>query len=761
MPSKRLLSTCCRFGALLIALLIFIAIPAIANAAPWSAARFPTEADAPGSTHLPWVKQAIPTLDFAAGDGYTCAQTYTREVFCWGAKGRLGSTEASLSPVRVPNLWSNVKAIDAGGWRSCAVVEDGKVKCWGGHYSGETFDGVIYPDIIEGLTDIVDVAVGTSHSCALLQSGGMRCWGSNSVGQLGDGNLAAESPVVNVSGLDSGVAAIALGASHSCALLNTGELRCWGSNDAGELGDGNVAASQPLPVTVVGLPQGVKAIAAGGSTTCALLEAGEVYCWGEYYIADNVSIRQLIPTVIEGLANRAVAIDVGENHSCALLTDSSVQCWGDNRYGQLGNGTTTSTTTPVKVTNLGVVTGISLSIRHSCAAFANGTLKCWGDNHSGELGNQLSEIRRTPVNVAGLSQQVLAIDADGWQSCLLLAGGNVRCWGENEQGQVGDGSTEDRYSPAATVALEGIATAISVGTAHSCALLENGDVQCWGANGSGQLGNGTTSYRSSPVTVAGLDDDATAIATGVKHSCALLQSQRIQCWGDNRYGQLGDGNRTATPSSPVTVEGLSAMPEQVAVGGTYSCAVLTGNIVQCWGSNAFGELGNGTTMESQMTPVAVQGISGTVESLVLGFSHSCVLLEDGTVQCWGANGQGQSGGNRTENKLVATTVEGLAGAVKSLAAGELHTCALLEDGSVQCWGDNNWGQVGVDANGGVPATVTGLAASGRAIATGYTHSCAFLTNGEVQCWGAANYVGDGSVWFQQVKPVDALWTPDQ
>jgi alpha-tubulin suppressor-like RCC1 family protein len=334
---------------------------------------------------------------------------------------------------------------------------------------------------------------------------------------------------------------------------------------------------------------------------------------------------------VRGLSG-ATALAAGNAHICALLQTGTVQCWGRNESGQLGDGTSGgSRATPVAVRGLSGVTALAAGSAHTCALLQTGTVQCWGLNDNGQLGDGTTANRATPVAVRGLSG-VTALAAGGAHTCALLQTGTAQCWGSNFSGQLGDGTTTDRLTPAVVSGLSGV-TALAAGWDHTCAVLQTGTVQCWGSNFSGQLGDGTTTDRLTPVAVSGLSG-VTALAAGGAHTCALLPTGTVQCWGRNESGQLGDGT-TANRVTPVAVSGLSGATA-LAVGGAHTCALLPTGTAQCWGRNESGRLGDGTSGGFRATPVVVSGLSGAT-ALAAGGAHTCALLQTGTAQCWGEN----------------------------------------------------------------------------------------------------------------------------
>ena len=352
------------------------------------------------------------------------------------------------------------------------------------------------------------------------------------------------------------------------------------------------------------------AIAAGAWHTCALASAGGAVCWGYNE-----------PRAVAGLASGVAAISAGGYHACALTSAGAVVCWGWNDSGQLGNGrqgcgdVRCSSPIPVAVSGLGSgVAAIAAGGVHSCALTSVGGVVCWGDNSYGQLGDGTTTNRYTPVAVSGLSSGVVAIAAGGDHTCALTSAGAVVCWGYNTYGQLGDGTTTTRLTPVAVSGLASGVAAISAGGLHSCALTSAGGVVCWGYNGGGQLGDGTTTNRDTPVDVSGLGSGVAAIAAGGVHSCALTRAGGVVCWGSNGWGQLGDGTTTER-HTPVAVSGLVSGVVAIAAGTEHTCALTSVGVVKCWGENASGQLGDGTTIDSH-TPVGVIGFGGSLKCSV-------------------------------------------------------------------------------------------------------------------------------------------------
>ncbi|MCL4188796.1 MAG: hypothetical protein KJZ85_14410 [Rhodobacteraceae bacterium] len=332
---------------------------------------------------------------------------------------------------------------------------------------------------------------------------------------------------------------------------------------------------------------------------------------------------------------------------------------------------------------------------HSCALTATGGIRCWGDNFYGQLGDGSRSRRLAPVAVRRLGADVQAVTAGDYHSCAITGPGGVRCWGRNRDGQLGDGSTEDRLQPVAVLGLDADVRAIAAGGAHVCALDAGGAVFCWGDNASGQLGDGGTDDSPVPVAVAGLPGPAIAIAAGSAHSCALSDAGGIWCWGANADGQLGDGT-TRQRLAPVFVRRMTQGVTAIAAGAAHGCGVTADGGVRCWGANSGGQLGDGTRTR-RLLAVTVKRLRGGVAALAAGAGHSCARLADGAARCWGRNDHGQLGDGSTDDRTVRVAVKGLRDGLAGIAAGANHGCGLTPTGGLRCWGRGNLGQLG---NGG-------------------------------------------------------------
>ncbi|MBI3207260.1 MAG: hypothetical protein HYZ29_37325 [Myxococcales bacterium] len=378
-----------------------------------------------------------------------------------------------------------------------------------------------------------------------------------------------------------------------------------------------------------------------------------------------------------GAVGCAIELTAGGTAACVLRADGTVWCWGDNRYGALGDGT---------------ITG----------------LNC-GPNTCKPTPQQVSAVGSTATEVsAGLGGSV----------CVLKQDDTAWCWGRNDHGQLGDGTTGDagcagvscKPSPVQITALGKDTVSISAGGVYACARTKNTKVSCWGYNGSGELGDGTLAQKTLPTELAALGAGCSFLSAGLDVSCAVKSDGTTWCWGRNDFGQVGDGTFSGSRTPPVQVVPLGSTVKQVESGQYFTCALKSDGTVWCWGLNDKGQLGGGatdgvpcnTSWKCKPTPTAVVGLGASVEQISVGNSHACARKKDGTVWCWGENNLGQLGDGTTAGQTCGPTfckpapvqVASLGNSVSDVQAGGAFGCARRVDNTVWCWGHNAFGQVG-------------------------------------------------------------------
>ena len=723
---------------------------------------------------------AISITAIAAGANHTCALTTAGGVECWGlnSSGQLGdgSTTDSPVPVGVAGLSAGVKAIAAGGNLACAVLADGSVRCWGDnlHYGLGDGSGVETSDPVRvpGITTAVAVAVGLGHACALLADHSVRCWGTNERGQLGDRTRTFRGTSVAVAGISTAIA-ISAGEAHSCAVLADHSVGCWGANHVGQLGDGT-KTDRPTPVRMYGISTAV-GVSAGLFHTCALLSTGSVRCWGSTEsgqggiapsLSDQGSGTRATP--VYGISS-ATAIASGGWHNCALLDDGRTRCWGEGGDGQVGVGGPIGDSMGYPymrpegvVLGISTATAITAGERHSCALLADRTVRCWGRNTSGQLGDGSRAGTSTPVDVVGFTSvpNITLIAAGASHTCALTSVGGVKCWGRNNTGQLGNGTTANSPNPVDVVGLTSGVAAIGAGASSTCALTIGGGVKCWGHNYFGQLGNGTTTDSPVPVDVAGLVSGIRAISVADMHTCAVTSAGTALCWGYNQYGELGTGTPVGSRVSVPVASGPAGGVVTISAGAWHTCALSTAGAASCWGGNV--PLGNGTTQQSSV-PVDVAGLGSGVRAISAGTGQTCALTDAGGVLCWGDNRHGELGNGSTIWAATPVQVSGLASGVNAVTAGDGNTCAVTAAGFAMCWGDNQYGKLGdgttIDRD--IPVDVAGLGGVATAIAAGTWHSCALMAGGGVRCWGdnRSGQLGNGTTISRSVPGDVQLATP--
>jgi alpha-tubulin suppressor-like RCC1 family protein len=602
----------------------------------------------------------------------------------------------------------------------------------------------------------VQVSAGANHACAVVKGGTVECWGSNASGELGDGTTEDSARPVAVLGITNATA-VAAAPGHTCAVLADGTARCWGGNGAGELGNGTSDYDpHPVPTLVVGLSS-IQAIATSGDHACALLSSGSLYCWGdnglgELGIGTSDFDPHPTPQLVPALAN-VTSIAVGSESTCAVAY-SWVSCWGANLSGELGLGYADEAPHPAPMwvsgtsgatsVSAGVVDSsgsmVSVISSHTCATMSDQTVKCWGSNWSGELGLGYTDYDAHPyaVTVPGVTT-ALSVTTGSSHTCVVLASGGLQCWGSDGSGELGAGWATAAVPSPTDVSSISTAKQVSAGSVFTCAVLLSGQLQCWGDGLYGQLGTGRFGYVAAGVPVSGLSA-ASVLAAGSTHTCAIVAGGAVDCWGGNWRGQLGLGYSDDGPHAvPEAVTGITAAT-RVAAGDDDTCVIVSGG-VRCWGDNWSGQLGIGSRDgDGHGLPTAVTGIS-TATDVAINSDHACAVLSNGSVRCWGRNDSGQLGNGATTDSFTPVAVKGITTAT-TVAVGYGSTCVRVSTGGIKCWGDNSSGQLG---NGTFRSSLAAVSVAGITtaitVAGGGPTNCARLSGGAIRCWGS-NFAGE-------------------
>ncbi|WP_270170223.1 RCC1 domain-containing protein [Paenibacillus sp. SYP-B4298] len=707
---------------------------------------------------------------------------------------------ARLMMMRSAHAQKQVK-LAVGFYSTAEVRSDGTVWTWGYNNKGQLGDGTTVNTKIPkqvlgpGGNNVASVAAGSEYMVALKTDGSVWTWGDNQYGLLGDGTMTTTSTSVQVKGAGgvgfmSDITAISASTSDRVVLKSNGTVWTWGYNYDGNLGDGTrIRRTTPVPVKGPGgqgILSNITAIDTKAGHMLALRSDGTVWAWGrnDYgQLGDGTTIDRHTPVQVKGLEGTGVLTDViavsaGNVSSYALKSDGSVWSWGANTFNMLGDGTAVHRSTPVQVKQQGMgflfdIVAIEAGGMSAYALKSDGTLYSWGSNAMGELGDGTTTDRSNSVKVKNETNsdgvQAISFLAAGSSMVLALkADGTLLGWGFNYYGQLGDGTTTSRSLPVvlgnSSGGLPKQEVPIAAGRSHTAYIKPDGTVWSWGANDYGQLGDGTTIQRRSPVQVKGLVS-IVAVTASNNHTLALKSDGTVWSWGLNDSGQLGDGTTTFTRHTPVQVKGMGGtgyLTDIVAIrtNNYHSVALKSDGTVWTWGKNNFGQLGNGTS-SSYYAPVQVRGRFGIGEltnivSIAAGTYHTVALKVDGTVWSWGYNAYGQLGDGTETNSQTPVQVKWgrhPLTSITALDAGDLFTVALDALGTVYSWGFGGFGRLGngETSNQLTPVTVKRMGGEGilrnvKTLSTGVSHTAAIATDGTVWSWGdnTSGGLGDGT-----------------
>jgi alpha-tubulin suppressor-like RCC1 family protein len=749
----------------------------------------------------------------ATGDNYTCGVRTDGTLWCWGYNGYgelgIGSVATYYLPVKVgaDSSWADVAA---GTNHTCAVKTDGTLWCWGYDGQGQLGDGAAgtraLPTQVGALTTWSKVYAGGNTACSKKTDGSLWCWGQNNYGQIGDGTNIDRAAPVQVFGSVTTWASVSLGTNNACATRTDGSLWCWGNDNYGQYGNGTVNAT---PATDSNLPLRIGSLTTWSTVsidayfTCATRTDGSLWCTGynaygqlgdssttsqTRFVRSGFVFSQLRPLPGGSIASDWTSVVVSDNTACGLRTNGTVYCWGYDGYGQLGNGSTGSTNLPGQVQSNACTTHKdSCDANAFCTSTATGTACACNAGYTGN-GTSCADIDECSASTSTCSPQALCTNTAGGytcgcntgyvgggevcdrafaqvelgestgHACGIRANGTLWCWGYNGYGQLGDGTTATRDAPTQVGKLTTWAS-VSGGANFTCAVRTNGTLWCWGYDGYGQLANGSTTNLPLPTQV-GVATDWTAVSAGSNHACALKAGGTLWCWGYDAQGQLGDGAVT-TRTSPAQV-GVLTTWSKLYTGGNSTCAKQTNNSLWCWGQNNLGQLGDGTIVDKG-TPVQVFGSVTSWANVSMGTNNVCATQADGSLWCWGNNDYGQYG-NGTSGAATDSNVPVHIGALttwSTVAVGAQAMCATRTDGSLWCTGYNAYGELG----DGSTTSQTRLVRSGFVVAVqqpklsgfitsdwtgvsaGDSTMCGMRSNGTVYCWGYDGYgeLGNGTI----------------
>ncbi|MBK7196535.1 MAG: hypothetical protein IPH80_28990 [Myxococcales bacterium] len=629
-----------------------------------------------------------------------------------------------------------VDDLSAGNRHVCAIRE-GRLTCWGDNRHGQlgqqvlpTTRRIARPTYVDARTWTA-VAAGQNHTCGI-EAGHVWCWGSSQSGQAGQsmGSSSARTEIRDGAGTAlTGATAVCAGDGHSCAIAG-GTLYCWGSDLFGQLGDGPTGdgqiRSRAAPVSTMA-PRQWTDVACGAALTCGV-SAGQIYCWGGQ--GSGELGRPVTgddydePTDTAVLADAAEVV-AGDTYACARTTVGGVSCWG--YFNDVLHGAPVDTRPP----GLGTVTLLAAARDGACMSDGT-TTRCFGDGSDGELGDGAFAYRR------GFGGQVVDLGPINRLTtgtrfhCAVTADNRIACWGKNSDGQLGRGSHATGYLPRLVTHVAHWRK-VAAGDGATCGLDTNREVYCWGRGdvvpGLDQPGTDVPQRIG-----AELWDD---VAVGSGHACAVRTTggNAVACWGTGAYGRVGDGTEETAPHGPVTLT-LPGTPlvAQVATGA-HTTAAVSPSAMYGWGDDADSRLGlplNGHYLQ----PTAI--ISGDWRQVALGYDFGCGIGATGQVWCWGADARGQQGNAGAGTAAVPATLPGLTASRLAIGATGQHACAVVgtaATGAIRCWGRSDSGQAGTGAASAESPTMVGAATTWDHVAVGVDVSCA-LASGQLACWGA-------------------------
>ena len=573
---------------------------------------------------------------------------------------------------------------------------------------------------------ILDIEGGRLHTCLLFTDGSMACSGRNRNVQLGDGSRTDRSFYSATRDVTNAVGA-GLGQAHSCAVLSDGTAACWGDGRNGRLGTGN-AAERFTATPVIGLGGSLVEVVAGWDFSCGRLDTGVVQCWGNNshgQLGNNdLGNESLSPVNVAGITD-AVDISSVNRTVCAVRTGGTVECWGQNDVGQAGNGMGTDAAAPVPVTGVTTALSVAAGAAHACALLADQTVVCWGNEANGRLGNNSTTntmVTATPVN--GLSEVTLIEAGTGTTCAVHGPDDQVSCWGAGGSGNLGNGSMSHSPVPVEATGVDGVLD-LAIGNTHVCALRTGERVSCWGGNDFGQFGNLTTVNSNVATDVPSLLR-IPEVAAGATVAFGRRANGTVAGWGDNVRGQLGLGVvGGARRVAPVEIPGLTAA--QIDTSAEYSCAVDPTGQLLCWGRYP-------TAGSDIPTPTAIAGLNDIVR-VAAGLFHLCTIDAAGVLACFGGNGSGMVG-DGTLSAVNTPYTHSLVD-VRDVHCSRSSTCAVQANGDLYCWGSNSFGQIGTGSTGGTvrsPRRVDFFDDATRVVA-GNGHTVALRATGEVMLFG--------------------------
>lgn len=659
------------------------------------------------SSPIPVYNTGVPWLNFSVGQLHAGGIDINDNLWVWGFndKGQVGdgTTATKSLPVSIAGggAWQQYSASrDV----SIGLKTDGTAWTWGYNIEGALGNGTA--GITSGKSSPVSVLGGHTfqfvncgyrHAGGITTGGRLYLWGSNDYGELGQltsgGSILSPVSCTNFDTWTS----IALGRHQSAGLAGSGTLWTWGNNNVGQLGDGTTS----LRSSPVSISDGWSQISASfnSDNMAGIKTDGSLWTWGNNdsgQLGTNDLSSRITPTQIAS-GNTWLQVSCGDFRTHALRSDRTLWGCGYNNNGQIGDGTTTGKSSLVQVS--GRFKNVqSLATAHDFAAAikTDGTLWTWGSNNVGQLATNNTTSRSSPGTTigAGTTWSTLGFIGGGTTTncAAIKSDGTLWTWGSNDYGQLADGTTFNRSSP---VSVSGTTwSSVYVGKTNMLGIKTDGTLWSWGAGNNGAIGDGTTNDRTSPVQVAGGGTTWTTAACGYRSSLAI-KGGVLWAWGYNIQGQLGTGN-TSSYSSPVSIAGGASDWSQVSCGYRHTAAVKTDGTLWTWGANSFGQLGDNSG-NSRSSPDTTIGGGTNWSFVACGYRNTAAIKTDGTLWTWGTDSYGQLGDDSLTGRSspVTTAIGGTNW--NRVYVGSQHMVAVKTDGVLWVWGRNNSGQLAINS----------------------------------------------------------------
>jgi len=762
--------------------------------------------------------------EVSLGFYHSSAITSEGRIFTWGGNnyGQLGdgTTTDRYNPTEITsnftlNIGETITETSLGYYHSSAITSEGKIFTWGANLNGQLGDGTqIDKDIPTAITSnfslnmgetITSVSLGYYHSSAITSEGRIFTWGFNYFGELGDGTtIFKKTPtgITNNFNLNIGetVTSVSLGHGYSSAITSEGRIFTWGGNLDGQLGNATTSGydANPLPIEITGnfsLNTGeiVASVSLGDSHSSVMTSEGRIFTWGknEYgQLGDGTATNRDTPTLITSnfslnIGETITSASLGSNYSSAITSEGRIFTWGYNRRGQLGDGSYNldPNSIPTEITsnfslNIGeTITETSLGFYHSSAITSEGRIFTWGDNYHGKLGDGTATDRYAPTEITSnfsynTGETITEVSLGSSHSSAITSKGRIFTWGYNFYGQLGDGTNINKDIPTEITSKFNLntgetITSVSLGSNYSSAITSEGRIFTWGYGVYGQIGDGTTANRYTPIEITsnfGLDvgETITSASLGSNHSSAISSEGRIFIWGSNAFGQIGDGT-TTDRYIPIEITGNFSLNvgetiTGVSLGSNHSSAITSEGKIFIWGFNSDGQLGDGTTTNRD-TPTEITSnftlyTGETITTVSLGYAHSSAITSEGRIFTWGANANGELGDGTIANRYTPTEITSdfslsIEEIITSVSLGINHSAAITSEGRIFAWGYNGNGQIGdgTTTNRYTPTEITSnLSLNTEEIITkvsiGSNHSSAITSEGRIFTWG---YNGNGQI----------------